>query len=426
MPSRREINERYGGRNDIEGVQDFLSSDYPRKDIMRIVNDRDNVSSDYLNSNRAERLLYNEEDMEDVEESFKNIVMQLQKLLIDAAILERSSNIKDIDSNWEDLADISSFALVISERAFDNNRNSSSEFAYKLGDQFGRVFSALTGKSTEDSRGARFYAGFSNRYTEYNDVDAERPDRSQTLDIETTYEYDRFGDKVRQDPEEVFNSTTIEKIKNYGYEPVDWLIVEATPAERNNVGSYSRGYLQLKRDPLIDNRILNFLEYKCGVWFGMVIDIHHKIKEEWENIEKASVSGLHAKNALKQFWEIIKNNSNDASSVEVARKCSTNKRQVTHVFNKLSIERKSQNSKTDRTLLHNVPIVRYDDNWKLTAYGQLLCYYYFYWDGDPTKIHFAALSKKANISLMGASDKEYEVVRQALMQFYDVDVSKHF
>lgn len=52
----------------------------------------------------------------------------------------------DIDSNWEDLNEISDYAIDACDRSFGKPMVLSAPLEYRLGNQVGRILASLTGK----------------------------------------------------------------------------------------------------------------------------------------------------------------------------------------------------------------------------------------------------------------------------------------
>lgn len=395
-------------------------------EIISVIEERKTSSSEYLTRNTAERILTDEANIGEVNDEFENIISTLEKLLIDIAVLSRSNVTADLSSNWDDLERISSSAISICEQSFNESTTSSSDPEHKLGVQFGRILSTLTGRVAENPRAARFYAGLSREYTRYADRVESYPTRSELIDNteNSVYPEDILLDRL----EDSLDDATKERIEKYDYKPVDGFIVRAslTPADSMRIRSAEK--IETYDSKELHDNIIDLLENRCGCWFGMCTNIHLKINEELESIDNASAPGIDAKVALRELWNTTNNkNGSGPTSSEIAAKCknSGSDRQVTQIFNSLSYETKASNSQADKQLSHDKPIVKYDDNWKLTPYGRLICLYMVSWEESDSRIHRCALDKVTGSTHNSFLQGHREIVRQGLMDFYDVTITKY-
>ena len=395
--------------------------------IISAIEERNTSSSEYLTRSKAVRILTDQADIEDIDNEFDNIVSTFEKLLIDIAVLERSNVTRDINSNWDDLERISSSAISICEQSFDESLTPSSGSEYNLGTQFGRILATLTGRVAEDPRAARFHAGLSRAYTRYADEDEPYLTRSELVDDSEKFSY---SDDVQLNRlEDMLDNPTKERIEKYDYKPVDGLIVRASLSSTDSTPMGLPDEIENYDSKELRDKIIDLLENECGRWFGMCTNIHLKIDEEWESIAEASVPCLDAKDTLRELWNMTNDDTvSDQTSNKIAGRYrrSSYTTQASHVLNSLSHQSKSDNSQTDKQLLHDQPIVKYDEHWELTPYGRLICLYIFRWEESSSLIHRCALNRVIQKEDDRIPQIHKETVRQGLIEFYDVEVTKDF
>lgn len=118
------------------GKKQTESYSYPgasKKEILDLISNRRRTSSEYLTKKQAEEILYDEAAVEDVNDVFNDVISTLQKLLVDISVLERSRLTQDVDANWDDLHEISSSAINICDRSFDQATLQEARPEYRLG-----------------------------------------------------------------------------------------------------------------------------------------------------------------------------------------------------------------------------------------------------------------------------------------------------
>jgi hypothetical protein len=415
-------------QNEVEiacdGGEEQVES-YPgasKDEILALISNRRQTSSEYLTEKQAEEILYNEATVEDVNDIFDDMISTLQKLLVDISVLERSRLTQDIDANWDDLHEISPSAVNICDRSFGQPTLLSANFEYRLGTQVGRILTGLTGKATLDKRAALFYNGICHEYTKDDNNHKVYSNRSELIneesktilvDLKPSGNYShRLSDKSK------------ELVKDYGYEMNMNLIFFASI--RN---AHERIHNLPERDTKeIHDDIIDLLENRVGRWFGMCVDIRYKLIEEWDNIDEASASGLPAKDALSELWDMTVGESRTSvESEQIAKRYQKQsyQKQVSQVLNSLSYQSKSEYSKADKQLENDTAIVTYDQGWKLTPYGYLLCIYQFH--GGDSLMGKIALDEIKVIRMASVRiEFDKETIRKGLEQFYDTDVPKHF
>jgi len=413
-------------------------------DILQLIDDRRKTSSEYLTDAQAKNIINAEETVDDINRIFDDITSTLQKLLVDISLLERSRLTHDIDSNWENLNEISDDAIDVCDQSFGKRTVSSSKFEYRFGNQVGRVLASLTGKATEDQRASSFYVGLSNAYTKNNDSEyfkysgllpnaytknddgndsKDYPDRSELNDQGPK----RILSKPLRDHANPLSPETKDLIRKYGYD-MDMEVINMASATYSNrilPHAFDRDQKALHDD------VVTLLKHGVGRWFGMCVEIRSELDKEWDEIHKAGVSGLPAKQALSKLWDMtISENRVSVESDQIAKryKKSSYEKQVTTVFNSLSYQTKTNYSQADKQLIHDTAVVAYDQGWKLTPYGYLLCFYELHaGDTDMSKVALDEIEEMREDNVLGESvEFDRELVRQGLEQFYDMDVPKHF
>jgi hypothetical protein len=413
-------------------------------DILELINKRRKTSSEYLTNAQVEKITKAEDTVDDVNRIFQDITSTLQKLLVDISLLERSQLTHDIDSNWENLNEISDEAINACDRSFGKRTVSTAKFEYRLGNQVGRILASLTGKATEDQRASSFHAGLSNAYTK-NDASEYRRTRDLPPSACTgnddggdSKDYPDRSDLNDQGPKRIlsipireyapeFSTMTRNFIRMYGYN-MDMDVINMASAAHSHLAlpiTFMRDRKELHND------IVRLLEDGVGWWFGMCVEIRSELDKEWDEINKAGVSGLPAKQALSELWDMtIVENRVSAESDQIAKsyKKSSYEKQVTTVFNSLSYQSKTNYSQADKQLVHDTAVVTYDQGWKLTPYGYLLCFYELHaGDTDMGKVALDEIEMMREDNVLGKSvEFDRELVRQGLEQFYDMDVPKHF
>jgi hypothetical protein len=411
-----------------DGGEKQTEPSYPgasKKEILDLISNRRRTSSEYLSKKQAEEILYDEVAVEDVNDVFNDVISTLQKLLVDISVLERSRLTQDVDANWDDLHEISSSAINICDRSFDEPTLQEGRLEYRLGTQVGRILTGLTGQAPQDRRAALFYAGLSNQYTKNNRDYKPYTDRSELINKDSKGIH--FALQSSGMYADHLSDETKELVKNYGYDMDMNLIYFAS---MHNFDPPSRIYY--KRDAKeIHDDVVDLLENRLGRWFGMCIDIRHRLTEEWNDIDKASTSGLSARDALSELWDMtVDGPKMSVESKQIAKKYrkTSYHKQVSQVFNSLSYQSKSKHSQADKQLKNDIAIVTYNQGWRFTPYGYLLCLYQLHGNDDIIgKIaldEIKAIREVRSLSHPDGFDKE--MIRQALEQFYDADVPKHF
>jgi len=429
-------------------------------DILQLINKRRKTSSEYLTKSKSRKIVDAEETVNDVNQIFEDITSTLQKLLVDISLLERSELTHDIDSNWEDLNEISDYAIDACDRSFGKPMVLSAPFEYRLGNQVGRILASLTGKPKKDPRAASFYAGLSHAYG--NNDGGEYLRMSNSSPKEYTKSNDSEVDSVFKSPPEIhidnllkiidypdrselndqgpkrtisiplrdsanpLSPRTKDFIRMHGYD-MDMEVVNMASAHYN-----PRPDIAFRRDEKeLHDDVVTLLEDEVGRWFDMCVEIRSELDKEWNEIDKASASGLPAKQALSELWDLtIGEDRVSAESDQIAKsyKKSSYEKQVSTVFNSLSYQTKTNHSQADKQLVHDTAVVTYDQGWKLTPYGYLLCFYELHaGDTDMGKVALDEIEMMREDNVLGKSvEFDRELVRQGLEQFYDMDVPKHF
>ena len=411
-----------GGKKQTESYSHPGAS---KKEILALISNRRRTSSEYLTEKQAEEILYDEAAVEDVNDVFNDVISTLQKLLVDISVLERSRLTQDVDANWDDLHEISSSAINICDRSFGEPTLQEARSDYRLGTQVGRILTSLTGQAPQDGRAALFYSGLSNQYTKNNRNYTKDTKRSDLVNKDSRNI--RFAVQPSGKYAHRLSDETKELVKSYGYEMDMNLIFIASI---HNFDATSRSLPERDTKEIHDD-VVDLLENRVGRWFGMCVDIRYRLIEEWNNIDKASTSGLSARDALSELWDMtVDGSKTSVESKQIAKKYQKTSyhKQVSQVLNSLSYQSKSKHSQANKQLKNNVAIVVYNHGWRFTPYGYLLCLYQLH--GNDQTVGKIALDEIKAIRevrlLTNPSRIDKEMIRQGLEQFYDADVPKHF
>jgi hypothetical protein len=417
-----------------EQTDSYIRPGVSEEEIFDRIEDRRRTSSEYLTKTQAKKILDNEATVDDINNVFEDITSTLQKLLVDISVLERSRLTRDIDANWNDLDNISSSAINICDRSFGEPTLSSSNSSYRLGTQFGRIFTALTGEATLNPRAASFYAGLSNQYTKNNNSSDLPRDRSELVNVDSKNIFLSLEGPLNYSHH--LSNKTKQLVEDYGYKMememnliflasihnVNKLFVEASDGNGSHIELPERDAKEIHED------VIDLLENRVGRWFGMCVDLRQRLIKEWNEIHDASASGVPAKDALSELWDItIGGDKTSVESYQIAKsyKKQSYSKQVSQVFNSLSYESKNKYSQVNKQLEYDTAIVAYDQGWKLTPYGYVLCFYQLH--GNDMLMGRIALDEiKVVREQILSNEFDKEIIRQGLEQFYDTDVPRHF
>jgi|AntDeeMinimDraft_6_1070357.scaffolds.fasta_scaffold01193_2 hypothetical protein len=349
-----------------------LTSDI--KDISYSISMRPPSDSTYFSESTIEYILdqnrVNESKNErDIEEVLSDVPLRITRLLYDLVILWKGGYLNDIDKNWRYLDDIpDGIARTLSEVYQNGDKLNNNDFDFDFGLSIGLGLSAMTGRTSEDTRSSNFLAGLMKAYS----AELSRNMGGGSISEEVS-------EKFRQDSSDQFYLTHTSTLKRYGIEPTEKIEKYILSMMQNESVS---GKKQSSSKEITQELVENVLDDT----FGRCVFLREELKNEWDTIDDASIPGIDAKEVLKSLWELVYESntvdftSNQTSSEHIAKqanKQSRYKRQVSHVLNRLSIEGKEPSNMVETTYENNEIVYYEKGDWRLTGYGQLLLYSQF-------------------------------------------------
>ena len=352
--------------------------------------------------------------------------IRIQRLINDIALMEYGGYIEDNDETWNELmknweypgdriysSEISELKNTLTTAETWNFDPDPLLYGYK----FGLALRILSGSAHRSERGASFLWGLILAYCVTDSGQLPEEAHNYNVIIQKLQEYAKrhFDKAISFESEEEVKEKTKESrairaaLEEFGIEPtidaslVIQRAVRSGEYDEEDDGSKRVGGREIDRS-LARTVVKDKLKERQ---FKECVTIAKGLKEECNQIEKASAPGVTAVEVLRSVWDM-----DNPSSVDIAQNISSSsyQRQVTQTLNKLSEEGKNPSSGVTATYQHG-PIVEWysstekPDAWKLTRYGELLCYFCFEENEEINWIHKMKLTNEASI-ITSAMDVE--------------------
>lgn len=355
--------------------------------------------------------------------------IRIQRLINDIALIEYGGYMEDNDKVWEELMSdweysgdriytekISELKNTISSRETSNIDPDPLYYGYRLG----LALRILSGPAYDSERGMSFLWGlvFAHCVTKTGQIPDEKHNYDMIQQKFQEYSGKHFDYSFSFETEEEYkNKKSVQEsqnihaaLKEFDIEPsshaslfIKNFIRRGEYDEEDDDSEYDGGRTitrSLART-VVGDKIQKGQLNEC-------VAITKGLKEEWNQIEKASAPGVTAVEVLRSIWDM-----DDPSSVDIASKISSNRyqKQVTETLNKLSEEGKNPSSEVITTYQHGA-IVKWCSStekpgrWKLTRYGDLLCHFAFEENTEIDWIHKTKLMKEKSTITSAMNVKE--------------------
>ncbi|WP_133412372.1 hypothetical protein [Natrarchaeobaculum sulfurireducens] len=160
----------------------------------------------------------------------------------------------------------------------------------------------------------------------------------------------------------------IENLERYGVEPTPHLLRSYSNLVRNQT---------YKNEINIQEAAEKVVEQGVNPLLVKSAKVRSNLVDEWNTIDQASVPGVDVKDILNIVWE---NREISLSSADIASSLGNEwgyKKQVTNSLNRLSEDGKNPAESLQTTYEHDELICWRNNSWRLTSWGDLLCFFVF-------------------------------------------------
>ncbi len=381
------------------------------KDAIQIGSDRPPSDSPYLNDSDITTLLgvadtSDEFDQDAVAEAVVGIEKRLTRLLYDIVALSYSGHLDDTDRVWTQLEASPAHMNLALRKGLERDTKTDDGQCFDLGFNTGLAFSELTGLATEDERGSRFLKGFIEAYSTEEFYESHK---RLTETTDQTLQHDPLNPDRSPAQDKVFTEHNI----------------TSTVYMRRIIRDYKTALDNIATQPDLSlaEATERFIENLEDDWFETCCTVRTRLDEEWETLADADVPGLAAETVLEAFWAVTyRQNESGISSTRICEEFggkSGYDESVTQILNRLSDKGKKPSAEAKTTFKHR-EIVSYNNSWKLTDYGRLLCYYAFEEDLNPQWIQEASLQKSLTVDHSNRwSDEEVQILEAGVNDYLD-------
>lgn len=365
------------------------------KTFIRNAENRPSSDSKYLSGASVEYILtgesgsYNEVKLENrIDDRVPEIATRIERLINDLSVLSYGGYLDDTSYQWDNILNIRGHSYnLLEHKTVSTTNQAAAKFGYDLGIGIAEYIC----DEDDTQRGIEFIWGIvlSQSATTTGDKQEELENVYIILEelekkIEDTMEESDSYPSVDTDPDAISNfdlaskapaeDEIIENLEKHNIVPTSHLVLAYNSLIMHRV--YQKDItIQQAADELVEElvhpRLVKFAK------------LRPKLVDEWDAIGEASVPGVDIKEVIETVWE---NRDESLTSAHIASNLgsgSKNKKQVTNSLNKLSEEGKDPAENLQTTYEYHELVYCENGRWKLTSWGDLVCFFVFEKNMDP-------------------------------------------